>query len=347
MDYIDHQYIQAISSRLRNFHKLGRSKYNFSCPICGDSTKNKTKARGYLLSKGKDTFYYCHNDTGCNSTLDNFLRRLDVSLHRQYRLDKFKESVKAHREFEDESIIPEKPAPIKPVDTTDQLIKLLDLPLDHPARHYIDSRRIPTSRHTDIFYCSAWRAFTNSVLPEATYSQQQLALDHDRIVFPLRTKDGEIFAYQGRAINKAIIPRYLTIKLDPNAVKIFGQDKVNDKETVYILEGPIDSMFIRNAVALAGSDVSIDSCPYSGNRVFVLDNEPRNSAIVRKYYKLLQQGEKVVSWKNCKWKDKDVNDMVLHNPGCTIEAVNTYLHTHVISGLRGKLEIDQWKKCLT
>lgn len=346
MDYIDHQYIQSISSRLRNFKKLGRSKYNFSCPICGDSHKNKTKARGYILSKGKDTFYYCHNDSGCNSTFDSFLKRLDVSLHRQYRLEKFKESVKSYRQV-DHVETSEIKKETKTVDTTNQLVKLLDLPADHPARQYINSRKIPHSKQTDIFYCERWRKFTNDTLETPTYSDAQLVLDHDRIVFPLRYKDGSIFAYQGRALNKNIQPRYLTIKLDENAVKIFGQNTVDEKKTVYILEGPIDSLFVRNAVALAGSDISIDNCPYAGNRVFVLDNEPRNAAIVRKYYKLLQQGEKLVSWKNCKWKQKDINDMLLHNPGCTQEDINTYLSTHVISGLRGKLEIDQWKKCLT
>lgn len=345
MDYIDHQYLNSISSRLRNFKKLGRNKYNFSCPICGDSDKNKTKARGYLLSKGTDTFYYCHNDSGCNSSFDYFIKRLDSSLHRQYRLERFKESVKQHREPEETVSLPPRSKTISPVvDAIDQLIKLSDLASDHPAKVYIQNRQIPESRQADIYYCPTWRKFTNSQLPEPTYTEDQLSKDHDRIVFPMRFADGSVFAFQGRALNKNIQPRYLTLKLNEHDTKIFGQEIVDPTKTVWILEGPIDSMFISNGIALAGSDISIGSCPYHGNRVFVLDNEPRNSAIVRKYYKLLQQGERIVSWKNCPWKEKDINDMLLNNESCTIDAVNEYLRTHIVSGLRGKLEIDQWKK---
>ena len=336
-----------ISSRLRNFRKLSRNKYNFSCPICGDSKTNTNKARGVILSKGSDVFYYCHNDPGCNSSFDYFLKRLDPSISRQFRLEKFRASVN-NSPIDTSDNIPETPpeatrqkvsTPI--IDTYDRLKKVVELPLDHPARKYIEARKIPDERMQDIWYADGWLQFVNDILGvEVTVKN-----DHPRIVFPLRDKNRLTFAFQGRALNNNIQPKYLTCKLDDSAVKLFGQETINEADKVFVLEGPVDSMFIRNAVAMAGSDLSLDSCPYSGNRVFVLDNEPRSKVIVQKYRKLIKAGEQVVSWKNCKWSGKDINDMILNNTFCNMVSINEYLRANIISGLRGKLEIDQWKKC--
>lgn len=343
MDQIYHQYINMISGRLRNFRKLGRNKYNFSCPICGDSKTNTNKARGVILSKGTDVFYYCHNDPGCNSSFDYFLKRIDPGISRQFRLEKFRSSVINSTEDTTETPreVRRQKVSTPVIDTYSLLTKVLELPLEHPARVYIESRKIPDERMQDIWYTDEWLKFTKTV----TNSENEITKDHPRIVFPLRDKNSLTFAFQGRALNNNVQPKYLTCKLDNDAVKLFGQETINESDKIFILEGPIDSMFIRNSVAMAGSDLSIDNCPYSNNRVFVLDNEPRNSVIVRKYQKLINEGESMVSWKNCKWKGKDINEMILNNKSCSIAAINKYLRDNIISGLRGKLEIDQWKKC--
>lgn len=347
MDHIYHQYINLISSRLRNFRKLSRNKYNFSCPICGDSTTNKNKARGVILSKGSDVFYYCHNDPACNSSFDYFLKRLDPSLNRQFRLEKFRQSVISSPIEQSSDVIETPPEATRQklstpiIDLYGYLKKVVELPSDHPARVYIDARRIPDEKLQDIWYTDTWLAFTNTI----TNGTATIKTDHPRVVFPLRDKNHLTFAFQGRTLNNNIQPKYLTCKIDETAVKLFGQETINDSKNIFILEGPIDSMFIRNAVAMAGSDLSLDLCPYSNNRVFVLDNEPRSKIIVAKYHKLLKTGEKVVSWKNCRWVGKDINEMILNNKSCNVVAINKYLRDNIISGLRGKLEIDQWKKC--
>ena len=61
MNYIDTKYISLISLRLRNFTKKGDYLWNFSCPFCGDSQKNKKKARGFVYRTKNDLFYKCHN----------------------------------------------------------------------------------------------------------------------------------------------------------------------------------------------------------------------------------------------------------------------------------------------
>ena len=343
MDSLQHTYINQISSRLRNFKKLGRSKYNFSCPFCGDSSYNKNKARGYLLSKRQNAFYYCHNDTGCNCSFDRFLFKLDSALYNQYKLERFKQSVadKGSRVIDDVQL-PMATFKLPATDPFRLLTKCTELPYDHPAVSYLRNRQIPNDKWDDIWYTGEWFKFSTSIDPKIEYVIDK---DHPRLVLPFRNVDGLPFMFQGRSLNKHDAPKYLTCKLDENATKLFGQNTIDPNELVFVVEGPIDSFFIKNSIAMGGSDVSIDRCPYRNNRVFVLDREPRSKVIVSKLYKLLANGEKVLSWKNCKWDGKDINEMIL-NGGASINEMNSYVRDNIVSGLMGKLEIDQWKKCL-
>ena len=90
MDLIDSKYVGLISSRLQKFKKVKPDLYNFRCPICGDSQKNKNKCRGYMYVVKNNTNFKCHN-CGASLSLNNFIKKLDTTLHKQYTLEKFKE----------------------------------------------------------------------------------------------------------------------------------------------------------------------------------------------------------------------------------------------------------------
>lgn len=337
MDYQQKQYLSQLRSRLRNFTWLHKGAH-FSCPFCGDSSSNKTKRRGYMLTKQEKCYYYCHNDQSCNCSFDNFLKRIDNSLYDQYRLDKFQSSVKPRSK---PKASPEdfewKQFSLKPSLKLPSIKSLKDT---HPAKKYITDRKIPMKVHGDLFFARYWMKYVNETKGEEVYSEKALYFDHPRLVIPLRDADGNIFAFQGRAFHKCD-QKYVTIKLDENAVKIYGQDKVTIGKPIPVLEGPIDSMFINNSIAMAGSDVSLETCPFEKDRIFVLDNEPRNLAIVKKYKKLIKAGEKVVSWLHTPLKGKDINEMVLN--GHSIESINEYILNHTKQGLMAELEFNQWK----
>ena len=91
-----------------------------------------------------------------------------------------------------------------------------------------------------------------------------------------------MFAFQGRAFGKEE-PRYITIKLDENKRRIYGLDRLDVNKKVYVVEGPIDSLFLPNSIAAAGSDLNINL----PNAVYILDNEPRNKQIVDKIQQLI------------------------------------------------------------
>ena len=90
MNLVDSKYIGLVSSRLQKFKRVKPDLYNFRCPICGDSQKNKSKTRGYLYAVKADMNFRCHN-CGASMTLSNFIKKIDPALHKQYVFERFKD----------------------------------------------------------------------------------------------------------------------------------------------------------------------------------------------------------------------------------------------------------------
>jgi len=124
---------------------------------------------------------------------------------------------------------------------------------------------------------------------------------------------------------------------DEDAPKIYGLDQVDSSKPIYIVEGPFDSTFIQNAVAMCGSDVNIGSFGWS-NYIYVFDNEPRNREIVNRISKTIDRGDKVVIW-STSIEQKDINDMVL--AGLNVQSV---VESNTYSGLEAKIKFNNWKK---
>ena len=317
-----------VSPRLSLFTKKKADLFNFRCPYCGDSKKRKNKARGYLFKIKNDFVYKCHN-CGVGRTFSNFLKDQDSFLHDQYVMEKFKDGRTGKG-----TTVPNPKFNFKaPVFRKNgiNLEKISDLNTSHPAREYLEKRGIKDLDY--FYYCPKFKAWTN----EQKKTFDNLRQDSPRIIIPFRDKDGRLFGYQGRSLAPTAKMRYITIMLDEDKPKIFGQDRINDKEPVYIVEGPFDSTFIQNSVAMAGSDVDPRTFGWS-DYIWVYDNEPRNRQIVDRISKTISRGEKVVIWPN-DISEKDINDMILtgHNVQHVIES-NTY------HGLEANLKFNNWKK---
>ena len=125
--------------------------------------------------------------------------------------------------------------------------------------------------------------------------------------------------------------------LDDDAPKVYGLDTIDKRLPVYVVEGPFDSTFINNSVALCGSDGEIRDLERS-DKVFVYDNEPRNKEIVNRIERCIERGERVVIWPTT-IREKDINDMILsgHN-------VQEIVESNVYTGLQAKLKFTTWKK---
>ena len=154
--------------------------------------------------------------------------------------------------------------------------------------------------------------------------------------FPLYTEDGDLFGFQGRALGPSKV-KYITIMLNDDVPKVYGLDKVDKSKTVYVVEGPFDSTFVDNAIAMCGADVSLDSLEIE-DLVYVYDNEPRNREICQRIEKVIKAGKKIVIFPS-KILEKDINDMVI--AGHDVESIlrsNTY-HT-----LKAQIKFNEWKK---
>jgi len=321
MDFVDVKYINLISSRFQKFKRVKNNLYNFRCPICGDSQTNKNKARGYLYQIKNNTNYKCHN-CGVNVSFNNFLKQIDTEIHKKYIFEKFKEG-NTGKNFTTEAPILHFEAP--------KFKQKLNLPKasENPdAKEYLEKRKLNSNNY---YYAERFKEWTNSLRPTFDF----VGKDEPRIIIPLFYQN-TLVGFQGRALGSNKV-KYITIMLTDDAPKIYGLDEIKKDTTVYITEGPFDSTFISNAIALCGADGDIDKWGIS-DAVWIYDNEPRNAEILSRISRVIEMGHKVVIWPST-IKEKDINDMVLS--GLNVQSViesNTYF------GLQAKLKFITWKK---
>jgi transcription elongation factor Elf1 len=321
MDFVDVKYINLISSRLQKFKKVKNNLYNFRCPICGDSQKNKNKLRGYLYQVKNNTNFKCHN-CGINISFNNFLKQLDIEIHKQYSFDKFKEGHTGKNFTVEEPKFEFKVPEFKPK---------LDLPKasENPSSSgYLQGRKLDPNK---FYYAEKFKEWTNSL--KQTFESTKY--DEPRIIIPIFYQNS-LIGFQGRAIGPNKV-KYITVMLYDDAPKIYGLDEVQKDQTVYITEGPFDSTFISNAIALCGADGDIGKWGIN-NPVWVYDNEPRNSEILSRISRVIEMGQKVVIWPST-IKEKDINDMVLSG-----QNVQEVIELNTYSGLEAKLKFTTWKK---
>jgi len=322
MDLVDSKYIGLVSSRLQKFKRVKSDLYTFRCPICGDSQKNKNKTRGYLYPVKNNTNFKCHN-CGASLSFNNFLKEMDPVLHKQYTLEKFKEG-HTGRGFVVEAPKLEFKKPV--------FKKSLNLPKasSNPvAKEYLEKRKLNPEK---FYFADKFKEWTNS--QKQTFDT--IGRDECRIIIPMHDKDNNLIGFQGRSLVPNSV-KYITVMLDEEAPKIYGLNSVDEKLPVYVVEGPFDSTFVNNSVALCGSDGDV-RCLEGSSVVFVYDNEPRNREIVNRIGKCISRGQSVVIWPSG-IVEKDINDMVLsgHNVMDMIKS-NTY------SGLEAKIKFNNWKK---
>jgi predicted RNA-binding Zn-ribbon protein involved in translation (DUF1610 family) len=322
MDLVDSKYIGLVSSRLQKFKRVKSDLYNFRCPICGDSTRNKNKARGYIYAVKNNTNFKCHN-CGASLSFNNFLKEMDPTLHKQYTLEKFKEG-HTGRGFVVEAPKLEFKKPV--------FKKSLNLPrasTNSVAKEYLEKRKLNPEK---FYFADKFKEWTNS--QKQTFDT--IGRDECRIIIPMYDRDNNLIGFQGRSLVPNSV-KYITVMLDEEAPKIYGLNEVNEQLPIYVVEGPFDSTFVNNSVALCGSDGDLGY--FKGSDVIlVYDNEPRNREIVNRIGKCISRGQSVVIWPSG-IIEKDINDMVLS--GLNVMDV---LKSNTYSGLEAKIKFNNWKK---
>jgi hypothetical protein len=151
-----------------------------------------------------------------------------------------------------------------------------------------------------------------------------------------------LIGLQGRSFTPERSLRYITIRAESNINLIYGLDKFDSRKIGYVVEGPIDSMFLPNCLAAANSDLeSVCKKVAADNLVLIYDNEPRNKEIVRLLESSINDGKKVCIWPSS-IVEKDINDMILS--GKSSEDLLSIIKTRTFFGLEAQLEFCRWKK---
>jgi transcription elongation factor Elf1 len=336
--FIDRTFLLRVSPKLHKFTQKKENLYNFRCPICGDSSKNKTKARGYVYEKKNNYFFMCHN-CGASMSFYNFLDKVDPTILKEYSLERYKNGETGRDnykkpDFEIAKSVPKFREKIN-------LPSIQSLPDEHFAKEYVIKRQIPETHFQNLYFAEDFKQFVEIDLK---IEKDGLKEDDPRLVIPFYDADKNLVAFQGRALGESKL-RYITVKLDADNYKIFGLDRVDisdEENKVYVTEGPIDSLFLNNAVATADANLRSASKHIDKSLlVLVYDNEPRNKDICRQMEQAIEEHYNIVIWPEM-IEEKDINEMVLS--GFSPDEIQDIISKNTFQNLRAKMEFVKWKK---
>ena len=328
--FIDVKYINLCSSSLDKFKQKGQSLWNFRCPICGDSKKNKNKSRGFIYVKQNKYFYRCHN-CEYGTSFSKFLERINPSMHREYVTEQYREREDKTVRYKqtEEKFEPEFNGILEGTERVSGLRK------DHPARVYLAKRLIPERYFGKFYFVTEFKKWTNTVIPKKFGT---LKGDTPRLVIPFFDASNNIIGFQGRSFDPKDACKYITIKLKGVKDLIYGQERISNRKKKYCVEGPLDSLFLPNCMAMAGIKFNV----FELDTIIVLDNEKRNKEIINSLQKFITNGYSVCIWPEgiC---GKDINDMILN--GMTSDEILGVIDTNTYSGLQADFILSQWRKC--
>ena len=338
---VESKYIGLISHRLRNFKRKQDYLWNFSCPICGDSKKNLHKARGYVYKKGNNLFYSCKN-CGIGTSLGKLLENVDGTLYKEYILERYKSGESGFSNFKE-------PTFNVPSPRFDKLDKpkifehaefCSNLSSEHFCLAYLKNRQIPKEFYSQLLFTSHYKKFIDALVP----NHGKKLIDDARVIIPFYDVYNNLIAVSGRALetsDKTL--RYITIRTTDSEEKlVFGMDRVSVHEPVRVVEGPLDSLFVKNCVASADANLAIVAENISaGKKVLIFDNEPRNKEIVKMMQESIKSNHHIVIWPNT-IQAKDVNEMVMS--GISVDEIESIISSNTFNGLQAQTKFVFWKK---
>jgi len=344
--HIDKKYIDILSTQLDRFAWKKEKLANCRCSICGDSQKKKTKTRFYFYEKNNKYLVKCHN-CGYASDLYSFMEKINPALLKEYSLEIWKEKNIPKKKYMGESemlSLMRKPKFNKKQNLLKPLTCIKDLPHDHVAVQFLELRKIPKKNWDVLYYTDNFGRYAKLLDPD--YSDVTY---EPRLIIPIFNKKGDVVGAQGRVltmkgeVNARSTLRYITVKADKSIDRLwYGLWRANPKKRIYVVEGPLDSLFIPNSVAIVGAG-AIDNIPsrfHGSELVYVLDNEPRNPQIISYNEKLIKSGNKVCIWPE-HLSDKDINDMIYTR---SVSEIKKIIDDNTVSGLEATLKLNSWSK---
>jgi hypothetical protein len=334
--YIDDMFIHKISVRLRNFKQVTREKWQHSCPLCGDSKKNKLKARGFIFRHGQNMFYKCFN---CSASMSfgNFLKQVSPFDYEDYVVERYKNGLNKYAPHKDikEVLTYETPKFDKILIERKKILDKLIPAVDNPSSlKYIQSRQIPEDKWNLLYYTDDFCGFINSIIPDKFDKPTK----QPRLVIPCFNDKKEIIQLTGRALGDSKM-RYIHIALKEEE-KVYGVERIDYTKRIIAVEGQFDSLFLYNCIAASGSNFNGKFIQDNKDNITVVyDNEPRSKTIMKLMEKSIKDGFSVCIW-NDTIHQKDINEMYLAGVD-----VQRFIEQNTYSGIEAQLKFGFWRKC--
>lgn len=268
--------------------------YNIKCNVCGDSDKDVYKKRGFLLKTSDPWVYYCHN---CNesTTVVKWMKEHFPVNYKNLMTDIIRYNKSHNPNFEDNYNFKRKTSGSER-DEKEDVKPFRPLTEFEDCVEYCESRKIPREVYEKWYYS-----------PSGIYNGRI-------IVCFYRDGKKKPYYFQARAFNNKNGVKYLSRFGDHNS--IYNYFNVDPDKPVIILEGPIDSIFVENSIAVTGLKLKDEKLKKFPKRYFILDNDKSG---YKEAVKLLQKRCWVFNWKKflkdhpCDGSVKDVNDFILKN----------------------------------
>lgn len=336
--YIDLKYINYISSRLPLFKRKSEYLFNFRCTICGDSTTKKHKARGYFFKVKNDMFMKCHN---CSVSIHfgTFLKQIDQNLYSQYAMERYANGAAPNKAHKTPQLTFKEPI-VEKKSLIDELFDRLDkLPDDHIAVTFCKGRKIPEDKFKQLYFIDNIKKVENI----SEKMRDRIKSEEPRLVIPLYDGKLQLAGITCRALGNETL-RYITVKIKSDELLVFGRESLNPEKHIYVTEGPIDSLFLPNSIAVVGTGFNkLDLLEYSkDNMTIIVDNQPRNKEVCKVIENLIDQNYNIVIWPQS-LKEKDINDIV--KAGKTPASVKAMIDKHTFRGLQARANFYAWKRC--
>lgn len=336
--FIQYKYIILESPNLQGFKQVSNNLWNFRCPICGDSVKNKNKRRGYFYLREGEYRFHCHN-CGIDKSFLNFLYEVNSELYKEYKKECAFNTLKTNKNINELCSKQSKKIPNIKIVSNNYLTPLTELDNEHPAIVYVRSRCIPKSKYERLFWTENFNELVSSTISN---SYENVQKPNAGIVFTIRAFDATnypIIGYQIRSIDKNIPKnkRFMICK-EQGHTGVFGLDFLDESKQIYVVEGPFDSLFLPNSIAVFTSGIWRVKLQ---NAIYINDCEPRNKQIVEQIQKCINIGLNVTLLPH-KYNSLDINDIVCKYKLNENELVDL-IKQNTFNGLTAKLKLSKWR----
>jgi hypothetical protein len=258
-----------LSAKFQNNRQLG-DKYNFRCNICGDSKKNKTKKRGYILKNRNPWVYYCQN---CQASMSvtRWLKTYFPEYWKEYLSLSCKNQSKETPKLNIPKVLYNEKNDLK---------------------HFV-----PILKGESDLFKKAIELCQARLIPEDTWKKWYVAEGgrfKNRLIIPYFDDKEKIYNYQARRLLEDMEPKYIS-RIGDHWNKIYNYYKADKEKPVIIFEGVIDSEFVENSIAASGLSKVFDPKIFEfKKRYFLLDSDKDAQ---KKNLQLLKNGEFIFRWK--------------------------------------------------